>query len=456
MPVTDQHSEYKAHIGEWLMMREAVQGEDAVKANAANLPKPPGMVEAERDDPQNSYLYANYTARAQYPHWVKDGLRVMVGLVSRLTPEINIPAQLKSMEEEATADGFGLRQLFLRVCREVLLYGRQGLLVDLDEDGKPFIATYDPTLIINWKSSNQRGREDLSLVVVKESMAKDGRDRFSHETEGVYRVLEVEEGRYISRLYRDTGELIEEAEASTGTKKPLSFIPIVITGSTDNSPDVDEMPLLTMAKAALKSYQISADLYTNAHATCHAQPVVTGLPDDAELRVSGPTAAWVLPESANAFYLEVSGTGSEINERLMAKQHAAAMEAGARVIDIGGVESGEARKARQNDQHATLHTVVVTVAEAIEQCLKYALEWVAPGSNEEVVFSVKPDFTATGIDPAVAQQILQAVMAQGLSWESYWMYLRTGKLPDHEYDQEALKIEGVIPADRQEWLEETT
>src|SRR5690606_11333560 len=142
---------------------------------------------------------------------------------------------------------------------------------------------------------------------------------------------------------------------------------------------------------------------------CHAQPVVTGLPDGAELRVSGPTAAWVLPENASAFYLEVSGSGSAINERLMAKQHEAAMEAGARVIDIGGVESGEARKARQNDQHATLHTVVVTVAEAIEQCLKYALEWVSPGSKEEVVFSVKPDFTATGIDPAVAQQILQAV-----------------------------------------------
>ncbi len=119
MPVQSTNPEYDAHINEWRMMDDALEGEDAIKRRDLNLPKPSGMVEAEKlDAVGNRYLYDNYRDRAQYDHWVRDSLRSMMGLVSRLIPEISLPAGLKTIEENATADGFSLKQLFMRMVRQ--------------------------------------------------------------------------------------------------------------------------------------------------------------------------------------------------------------------------------------------------------------------------------------------------------------------------------------------------
>lgn len=53
----------------------------------------------------------------------------------------------------------------------------------------------------------------------------------------------------------------------------------------------------------------------------------------------------------------------------------AALEAGAKVIDTNSQESGEARRARQDDQQASLHSIVTCAAAAIEQAIKYAAQW---------------------------------------------------------------------------------
>src|SRR5690606_4776559 len=89
--------------------------------------------------------------------------------------------------------------------------------------------------------------------------------------------------------------------------RPLEYIPIVYAGSTDNSPDVDEVPLLSMARAALKSYQLSADYFTSLHYTSHPQPWVSGLDDDKPITVTGPAAAWDLGEKGSCGYLEFHG-----------------------------------------------------------------------------------------------------------------------------------------------------
>lgn len=467
MGVTTKHPEYIAHEDVWLMMEQAVAGEDAVKGDRTNLPKPAGMVAAEAKAKEDgsatpTHLYDAYVSRAQYQHWVKDGLRAMMGLVSRQIPEVKLPSRLRDMEENATSDGFSLRQLFMRTVREVLVYGRQALLVDVDGKSLPFFARYTAQSAINWKSTRQQGREDLSLAVLEETRAKGDGDEFSHEVRAVYRVLDLQDGRYRVRVLDENGQPVED-EQSPGLKnsagetvKPLDYIPIIFVGSTDNSPDVDEPPLLTMAKAALKDYQLSADYFIALHQTSHPQPWVSGLDEETDLSVTGPSAAWDLGPNGSCGYLEFQGAGIEAVRRAMLDQKNAALEAGARVMDVGGTESGEARKTRQNDQHATLHSVVITAAEAIEQALRYAADWV--GANpDEVVFSVKPDFNPANIDPQVLQQLQQAVMSGGLSWDTYWLYLTSGKLPEHDYNEEALRIEnpGNIVAE-QEWQTETT
>lgn len=449
MPVQTHHPDYDAHLAEWAMMDAALAGESAIKADSSNLPKPSGMIEAERIDRKNAVLYKNYTQRAQYELWVKDSLRAMMGLVSRLVPEIELPAGLKDMEENATDDGFSLRQLFMRVVRQSVTHGRVPILVNVDDKGKPYITTYKATSAINWDLGNIGGRQDLVLAVFVETRRKDAGDEFSHDTVQVYRVLALRDGACITYVADKEGIIVED-ERVLGTSggggrlaKALPYIPVIYSGSTDNGPDVDEVPLLSMARAALKSYQLSADYFTALHQTSHPQPWVSGLDENADLRVTGPSAAWDLGPNGSCGYLEFQGAGIEAVRQAMSDQKNAALEAGAKVMDVSGTESGEARKTRQNDQHATLHSIVVTAAEAIEQALRYAADWTGrdPG---QVKFTVKPEFIVPEIDPQVLAQLQQAVLAGGVSWDSYWAYLTLGKLPEHGYDEEAALVDGAM------------
>ncbi|WP_296267445.1 DUF4055 domain-containing protein [Pseudomonas sp. UBA6562] len=450
MPVQSTNPDFDAHINEWRMMDDALEGEGAIKRSSVNLPKPSGMVEAEKLDGQgNAYLYQNYTARAQYEHWVRDSLRSMMGLVSRLIPEVKLPSGLKGLEDNATADGFGLTQLFLRIVRQAISHGRVPLVVNVDDAGQPYFATYAVRNAINWDTADQGGRQDLVLAVFRE-FRKKAEDRYSHDCQIVFREFFMRDQVCYTAVRNEAGELIEDERplgtVGTGNQlvRGLEYIPVIYCGSTDNSPDVDEIPLLTMARAALKSYQLSADYFTALHQTSHPQPWVSGLDESVELSVTGPSAAWDLGKDGSCGYLEFQGAGVQAVRTAMADQKSAALEAGAKVMDVSGTESGEARKTRQNDQHATLHSIVITAAAAIEQALRYAAEWTGYNADE-VVFKVKPEFIIPVVDAQVLGELQKSVMAGTISAETYWQYLTTGKLPERAYDEEA----GLISDERE-------
>src|SRR5690606_26609814 len=335
MPVTTTHPDYDRHLPEWRAIDAALAGEAAIKADAKNLPKPAGMAAAEKLDADNAYLYKGYTERAQYEHWVRDSLRTMMGLVSRLQPEIELPSAMEYLRENATDDGFSLRQLFMRVVRQSVSHGRTPLLVNVDDDGKAYIATYQAESAINWKLGNIGGRNDLVLAVMRGTRPSDEADEFSHDVDTVYRVLYLRDGVCFTRVEDEDGKLVEEERAlgsgDSGGRiiRPLEYIPIVYAGSTDNSPDVDEVPLLSMARAALESYQLSADYFTSLHYTSHPQPWVSGLDDGKPITVTGPAAAWDLGEKGSCGYLEFHGAGIEAVRQAMQDQKLAALEAGA-------------------------------------------------------------------------------------------------------------------------------
>lgn len=424
MAVTSQNEQYAAMIDEWQEMTDALVGPRVIKtAGTAYLPKTSGMIEAEslagtENSPltaeQARQLYDAYKARAEYPLWVKDSLRTMVGLVSRQEPEIVLPDRMKALEHEATSDGFGLKQLYLRIVSALLTKGRKPLLVEFDDEGNPYIATYTAETAINWMTRDTGGRQDLTLVVFKEQRLKETSDEFDPKYEDVYRVLDLVEGRYRVRVLNEAGADVEGEDypglVGGSQTTSLKFIPVVFAGSTDNNADVDEIPLQTMAKAALKYYQLSADYFTSMHYTAHPQPWISGMGQDDDIRVTGPMAAWMLPKDSQAGYLEFQGAGIEKLHEAMQDQRNAAAESGAKVIDAGGTESGEARKARQNDQHSALYSVCVTGAEAVEQALKYIAYWMGI-KPDLVTFKVEPQFTPDDIDSAMLQVVSNIVMS---------------------------------------------
>lgn len=439
MSVSTKHPDYLKMLPRWEMMRDVLE-EQVKDKREIYLPQTAGQKAVNLPE-----IYEAYLHKAEFPSFTSDSTRSMVGLVSRLESNTDLPKKLEELKDNATADGFGLTQLFARAVENSLGYGRQGLLVDVDHDGKPYIAVYDAFSIINWKSTNNNGRKDLTLVVLVENWLKETNDEFSHETETVYRVLDLDEkGKYRVRLYGSDEKLIEE---KTDTLSGIDHIPFVFIGCTDTSPDVDPIPLWTMAKCSIKSYQLSADYYHDLHLTCHPQAWVSGLDTDENIEYSGSSMIWKIPTGGNCGYLEISGNGIEKNRQAILDQKSAALEAGARVIDIG-VESGEARQARQNDQYATLHSVVKVAVDGINKALGFMIQ-VLGIKLDKVMFIVTIDFAAAGIDPTVLANLYNAVMAEKISASTYWDYLRTGKLPNHQYDKEKILIETTTDFDNE-------
>lgn len=438
MSVNTQHPEYAKHYPKWVMMKDALNDE-VIKKGTVYLSKTPGMLALDReglDLEQN--VYCGYKNRAQYPLWVADSVRTMNGLLTRLKPEVNlVHKQLEILKTQATDDGFGLDQLFIRCCIEALSKGRYGLLVDFDDKGQPYISMYDSLSIINWKSGDVGGRRDAKLIVLQESHLKAEQSKYGHESEVLYRELELADGQYEVRLLSESGKEVESFEPKMGAKR-LNFIPFVFGGSLDNSPEIDDIPLYSMAKCAVKYYQLSADYYQSLYLTAHPQPYTIGA-DNVDLKVSGPMMLWALPLGASCGFMEIQGNGIEKTKAEMDSQKTAAVEAGAKVLDAGSNESGEARKARQNDQHASLHTVVKAAAEAIEQACKYAALWLGL-DDSEIRFTVPLEF-AQDIDPQILAQLSNLMMAGKISSDTVWTYLQTGKIPERDKEAEDDLIE---------------
>lgn len=419
------------------------------------LPMPAGIKEALASADQKirqsgQEAEAEYMSRAIMPTWVKDARRAMVGMARELDSHIELPPNLEYIRENAGADGTGIEQLLCRVISETLAYGRCALLVDVDDNGKPFIAMYDAFSLINWKQGNVGGRRDLTLAVFEEHVEK-GEDEFSHDSVPRWRVLSIDkDGWYTVRKFEDEeGNVVVDDTLLTSKGGRLNYIPLVICGSRGNEPDVDEMPLEGMMFASLTYYVVSADYQHSLHLTSHPQVWMsnTGKVNGDAVNFTGAGTAWLFERDVNLGYLEPQCSGMSEARTWMETQKNAAMEAGSRAMDVGA-ESGEARKARQSDQRATLGTVIVSAAQAIEACLRTAAEIMGIANPEKTVkYEVKADFSSSDVNPQMAAQIAAAVDSGKISKEAYWIYLNTGRLPERSYDEEQARIENTAAGD---------
>jgi len=82
----------------------------------------------------------------------------------------------------------------------------------------------------------------------------------------------------------------------------------------------------------------------------------------------------------------------------------------------------------------------VCAAEAIEQAIKYAAQWLKLDPLK-YTFSVKPEFSSTAYDIELAKQLYEGAIAGKNSFQTYWEYIATGNLPEHEYKDEMERVE---------------
>lgn len=449
--ITARHPSYDAHLQSWTLMRDAFEGEDDIKAKGEMyLPSKTG-IEAITDAGLRGRVYEAYKLRAEFPELVALVVRGAVGTMLDKPAAIDLPPELEPLRESATKDGLTLEALHRRIATEIMLIGRYGILPGVDPSGKPYLAGYVAESIISW---DQDENSSVDFVVLDESGL--ARDRETNKWVKVekYRELFVENGRYGSRVWDKNGDGFQSGEvieAKDPKQKPLGFLPMVFAGTSDLTPDPDDVPLYGLAKIAVRIYRMDADLTTSLHMTSEPTPMVTGYENPAKAiedgwipKGIGASTMWVLPEGGDGKFLEFTGAGIEKQVEVIQKNYDRAVMFGAQLLADQGraQESGEAKRVRMDSQHSTLKGVAMTSSSALEKALKNLAIWMGADPNE-VQVTPNLDFFDQSLSGADVDAIVRGWVEGAYSWQTAFERLKKGNVipDDRSADDERKLIE---------------
>ena len=433
MPVDQLHPLHAARAADWRLVRDCLAGEGAVKGRLeAYLPMTPGQ-RLETPRPASNADYLAYQGRADFPDLVRLTLDACGGLIHRRPATVSLPPELEPLRRSASPDGLGLADLHRRLTRNVLLTGRHGLLVDAPAGGAalPYVADYTAESMVNWREEG--GRADM--VVLREDHPLPGPDPFAHVTEPRWRVLTLGAAGYRQGLWhrRDEEDFARLAEYAPGGAAGLDELPFVFVGATDLTPAPHHIPMLPLARMALRIFRLSADYKQALFLTSQPTPVIAGVEPGQEglPEQIGASTIWYLPAEARAYYLEVGGAGIEAHRQAIGDLQDQALQMGARLMEGGrGAESAEALRIRAAAQTVSLTDVARTTAAGLERALRMAARW-AGADPDRVTVEPNLDFTENVLSAEAVRQLTQA-WKDGAFDRSVlaWNLRRGGRLPE--------------------------
>jgi hypothetical protein len=451
--ITTRHPHYSGYTSAWALMRDAMAGEDTVKARGEiYLPMKSGIA-SMKDTTAQARAYDAYRLRAEFPELLAPTVRGAVGVMLDTPAKIELPTAMDGLRERATRDGLTLDALHRRIAAEVMTVGRYGLLPGISPDGAPYLSGYVAEAILNWDETDSV----TDYVVLNESGWERDRTLGGWDFVEKYRECFVEDGRYAAREWdKRSGVLIpsEIVEAATRRREALRFLPFVFIDTNDLTADPDDVPLYGLAKLAVRVYRMDADYTTALHMTSEPTPVAIGFNDPVQAAKDGkaPTTLgssrlWLLPEGGDAKYLEFSGPGLAAQETAIKAALDRAASFGAQLV--GGsraAESGEALRLRAASQTATLKTIAMTTAAGLERALRNVATWM--GENpDDVIVTPNLDFFEHSLGAQDITAIVAGWQAGAYSWQTTFERMQKGGLiPEGRTAEEELALMDDIDA----------
>lgn len=433
MSVSTQHKLYIQNFPKWELVRDCVEGSQAIKSrnaigsdsNESNLAGTRYLPQPNPTDnsAENTNRYAQYRTRANFVGFTshtKDGL---TGMVYRKAPEINLNSGVEYLNENSNGAGLTLLQSIQSTTSNVLDTGRHGLLTDFPtSDGgsqaqtktlKANVLHYRAESILNWRTTIINGEEVLTLVVLAEEVELIDEDGFGGECVTWYRVLRLNEsGIYTQEVYNENEEPIIYGDGDDSTTEIIprksdgstwDKIPFVFVGAQDNDPTPDKSPLYDLAELNIAHYRNSADFEESSFLVGQPTPVISGLTQpwvDEVMKggvMLGSRSAVLLPDGGSAMLLQAKD--NQMPSKGMEEKEKQMIKIGAKIItDAGGVETAEAAKLRFAGQNSKLSLVINNV----EQAYQKVFEWVAefmPNADGENVFEINRQFYEATVDP---------------------------------------------------------
>jgi hypothetical protein len=438
MPKIDYvRPEVSLQLAKWNLIRDCLSGQEAVKAaSTAYLPMP----NAHDQSNENRARYAGYVQRALFLNATANTRDGMLGQVFSADPVVELPEQMRLLEEDADGCGVTLTQLAKKTLGDTLGFGRTGLLVDFPEqpvdtegnpraftraevqDGvaRPTIAQFAPTDVINWRTRLVGAKSVLSLVVIRMSyVAMD--DGFELKQDDEWRVLRLTAaGEYVAEVWRKNEDpqsralepfvLHKTFEPRDANGQRLTYIPFTFVGSLNNNEAPDKPPMYDIACVNIAHYRNSADYEDSVYMVGQPTPVLTGLTKDwvdnvlkKKIQLGSRTA---IPLPSNADMKLVAATENGLVKEAMESKERQLVALGAQLVEQKEVQRtlGEAKMER-----ATVTSVLVQCAKNTAAAVQQALRWCAAfyGENPEAIsYVLSTDFAISKMSPEERKQLL--------------------------------------------------
>ena len=453
--VTFQRLDYQAALPDWILCADTVSGARAVKSRQTMyLPQPNPTDKSV----ENANRYKQYVERAVFASITRRTLYGLLGMLYRKPPVVELPTGLSYALENVDSGGVGIVQQSIRTSEDVLKFGRCGLLVDFPEtDGqvsraavasgiRPYIRQVDPRNVTNWRTSQMNGQSVLSLVVIYETTEEAG--QFATVAIDQYRVLELVGGVYTVSLWRKDEQsndwyLHSQRVPTASNGIPLDFIPFVFTGSTNNDPEIDPVPLLPIAELNIAHYRNSADYEDSVYIIGQPQAYIAGLDENWRKWLEeagiyfGARAPFLLPEGGTAGILQAAP--NSLAKEAMDQKEALMIQLGAMLMTQGTVaKTATQAGAEEAVQHSVLSLVAENVSKAYTQCI----EWMGVfAGTTGGMFTINDDFIRVELTPQMLTALIQAWQSGKLPDSDLWANLRKYGVIDSEKTDETIKDE---------------
>jgi hypothetical protein len=512
MPVDSLHAEYEKFWPKWTRARDILAGEDQIKAA--------GVKYLPRLESQTDVEYANYIARAVFYNATGRTAEGFSGMIFRREPVIRLPGEseksegrvqtgqttagartklgsrhskgesssLNSVFERFEGDvdclGTSLYLYIKRLTTEVLNVGRAGTLIEWnDDEQRAFVCQYQAEQILNWKMQRIGGRNELALVVLRESVEEPGEDTFENEPVEQIRVLRLIADRglrnadssqsaelnrtqtvgfkYVVEIWRKGPDqnkndwILAETKVPMRRGQALTNIPFVFHGPYDSLPKCSKLPLDDIIAVNLDHYRLDADYKHGLHFTALPTAWVSGFSQDAQLRI-GSSTAWVTDTvGAQAGFLEFTGQGLGTFERAM--DHAERLMAilGSRLLESQKrvSESAEALTLRQAGEGSIVANISSSLSKSMTQILRWVYWWSSTETDlgqigeEKVSVELNRDFETATMTSQELVALVQSWIQGAISMETMHSLMRRGELlePSRSNEEEVAAIERERP-----------
>lgn len=422
-------AEYTEALPGWQLVKRCVAGPREVRKYNEYLPMPDPLNRSE----ENLARYEQLKKRAMFLNVIGRTRTGLLGAVFRKTAEVELPAAIQYLLENASGDGASLEQLSKDATGECLDTGRAGLLVDFpkvivpegqtaltraQEGGRQaFIHLYPATSIINWREDVIDGVKKLTLVVLHEQINDVTEDGFEFTAVDQYRALMLIGGQYVQRLYREDAPEAEESIPTDKSGKPFDHIPFHFIGAQNNDASIDKAPLEDLAEVNILHYGNSATVEEAGFIA--SQPtlfITTSITTDEWVKANpngihiGSRRGHNLGATGSAVMLQAKET--QLARELMKDKEEQMLMIGARIVQQGGsAETAEAVRIRYTSDNSVLGTIAGNVSEAVRLALFDAQRFMMDAVDEKgTVFWLNQEFFEQAMDA-------QAIMAQVQLWQ---------------------------------------